>query len=60
MVNKDIEENKSIIRDILGDKITISEIIDLYRSIHECDVSEETFVRYLFGIIGGCREKGMC
>ena len=60
MVNKEIEENKSVIKDILGNYITRTEIIDLYRSIQECDISKETFVRYLTSIIGGCREKEMC
>lgn len=52
IVNKKLEENKSIIRDILGKNITRSEIIDLYRTIQECDIGKETFVRYLMGIIG--------
>ena len=51
MVNKKLEENKSIIRDILGKYITRSETIGLYRSIQECEVSEETFVSYLMGIL---------
>ena len=59
-MNKYLEENKSIIRDLLGKHITISEIIDLYRSVQECEVSKENFVSYLMSIIGGCREKEMC
>lgn len=51
MVDKELEQNKSVIRDMLGNKITRSETIDLYRSIQECDVSKETFVSYLMGIL---------
>lgn len=48
---KELEENKSVIRDILGNYITISEIMDLYRGIQECNISKETFVSYLMGIL---------
>lgn len=52
MVNKKLEKNKSVIMDMLGSYITKSEIIDLYRSIQECEVSKDVFVGYLMGIIG--------
>ena len=60
MMHKELEENKSVIRDILDKNITGSEIIDLYRSIQECEVSKEDFVEYLINIIGRCYGKGMC
>ena len=60
MVDKELEGNKSIIRDILGKNITRSEIIDLYRSIQECDISKDDFVNYLINIIGRCYGKKMC
>ena len=60
MVDKELERNKSIVRDILGKNITRTEIIDLYRSIQECEVSKDDFVDYLINIIGRCREKEMC
>ena len=59
-MHKELEENKSVIRDILDKNITGSEIIDLYRSIQECEVSKEDFVEYLINIIGRCYGKGMC
>ena len=57
IVNKEIEENKSVIRDMLCKNITRSEIIDLYRSIQECEVSKDDFVDYLINIIGRCYGK---
>lgn len=60
IVYKNLEENKSIIRDMLGNKITRSGIIDLYRSIHECEVGKDVFVNYLMSIIGGYRVRKIC
>ena len=60
MVDKELEQNKSVIKDMLGNKITRSETIDLYRSIHECEVSKDVFINYLMGIIGGCYGNKMC
>lgn len=57
---KKLEENKSIIKDILDKNITKHEIIDLYRSIQKCEVSKEDFVDYLIDIIGRCYGKEMC
>lgn len=54
---KELNQNKSIIRDILGKNITRSDIIDLYRSIQECAVSKDVFVGYLLGIISHGRPR---
>ena len=59
IVYKELEENKSVIRDMLGDYITRSEIIDLYHSMQECKVGKENFVSYLMGILEDA-VKGKC
>ena len=56
-MDKELKQNKSIIRDMLGKNITRSEIIDLYRSIQESEASKETFVGYLMGIISHSRPR---
>lgn len=59
-MDKELKQNKSIIRDMLGKNITRSEIIGLYRSMQECEVSKDIFINYLMGIIGGCYRNEMC
>lgn len=50
-MGEELKKNKSVIRDMLGDSITVSEAIDLYHNIKDCDVSKDDFVRYIIGII---------
>lgn len=50
-MEKELEKNISIIKDMLGDNYTLSEIANMYNTISDCVVSKEIFLGFIMSKI---------